>query len=93
MQKSNYFFTFCQVEEKRAQMSQLEKDIKKCEDLLIEKEDALEVADVDFSTSENLREDIVIVDRLHAEVVVISRRIDELTRQVKSKWMFLLIYS
>ncbi len=74
-------------------MSLLEKDIKKCEDLLIEKEDALEVADVDFSTSENLREDIVIVDRLHAEVVVISRRIDELTRQVKSKWMFLLIYS
>jgi hypothetical protein len=72
-------------------MSQLEKDIKKCEDRLIEKEDALEVADVDFSTSENLREDIVIVDRLYAEVVVISRRIDELTRQVKSKLMFLLI--
>ena len=65
-------------------MSQLEKDIKKCEDLLAEKEDALEIAEVDFSTSENLREDVVSVDRLHADVVALSRRIDELTKQVKS---------
>ena len=63
-------------------MSQLEKEIKSSEDLLVEKEDALEVADVDYSMSENLREDVVSVDRLHADCVVLKRRIRDLTEQV-----------
>ncbi len=49
---------------------------------MVEKEELLEVAEIDYATCENLREDVVSVDRLHADIVSLSTRIRELTNQV-----------
>jgi hypothetical protein len=51
-----------------------------------QKEDLLEVAEVDYAMCENLREDVVSVDRLHADVVSLSTRIRELKNQVYIFW-------
>ncbi len=63
-------------------MSQLDKDIKKCEDRLADQEEGLEVAEVDFSTCESLRDDVINVDNLYVDISALNRRIDELKDQV-----------
>lgn len=37
---------------------------------------------VDFTVCENLRDDIIIVDRLHVDLGTLNRRIDELNDEV-----------
>jgi len=75
-------------------LTQLEKNIHSLEELLSKKEEELEVTDLDFNTCENVREDILNLDRLHVEVVVLKSRIKELVDMVVSKFpLFIILFT
>ena len=64
-------------------MAQLDREIKACEDKLVEQEESLEVAEMDFTTCEHLRDEVINVDSLSVDIAALDRRIVELKNQVR----------
>lgn len=73
-----------EIEDKKAALTSLEASLKKLEEQILAEEDRLEVASMDHSVCEDVREDVFNIDRLQLEIGLLTKKVAELSKNQDS---------